>query len=339
MRFSSLAALAAALLAPFSAGAQTPFYQGKTIDLVVGFGVGGGYDLWARALSRFWGRHLPGQPNIVVRNMPGAGSFAAAGYIYAQAPKDGATIGMVFPGVTTEALFSQDDRRGYDPSKFNFLGSAQNYVPTCVARADAPVKSAKDLLTSELIGGGTAPGNMTYDFPTVANAVVGTKFKMVKGYTSGPDLMLAVERGELQATCSGWAIVKFKYPDILAGKTGLRVLLQGHMTGDPELNKAGVPLISTFAKNDADRRALDLFLSQNEYAGPFIAPPGTPPERVAALRRAFIETVEDPEFRAEAAKANIETRLTDGETVQALVAKAYASPKEVIARVKAALER
>ena len=315
------------------------FYADHTLNLMIGAPAGGVLDVPGRLVARHLARHIPGHPNIVSSNMPGAASNILGRHLFAQAPKDGSTIGMVFPGVTTEALFSQDDRRGYDPSKFNFLGSAQNYVPTCVARADAPVKTAKDLLTSELIGGGTAPGNMTYDFPTVANAIVGTKFKMVKGYTSGPDLMLAVERGELQATCSGWAIVKFKYPDILSGKTGLRVIVQGHMTGDPELNKAGVPLISAFAKSDADRQALDLFLSQNEYAGPFVAPPGTPPERVAALRRAFIETVEDLEFRAEAAKANIETRLTDGETVQKLVAKAYASPKEVIARVRKALER
>ncbi len=319
--------------------ATARFYAGANLNLIIGAPAGGVLDVPGRLVARHLAAHMPGHPNLVVSNMPGAASNILGRHIYAQAPKDGATIGMVFPGVTTEALFNDADQRGYDPGRFNFLGSAQNYVPTCVARDDAPIKTASDLFTTELIVGGTAPGNMTYDFPTVANAVVGARFKMVKGYTSGPELLLAVERGELQATCSGWAIVKYRYPDILMGKRGLRVILQGHMTGDPELNAAAVPLISSFAKSDEQRQALDLFLSQNEYAGPFIAPPGVPVERIAALRSAFIETMRDPEFLADAKTANIEVRPSGGQTVQDLVAKAMAAPAGAVAAIKAALAR
>jgi tripartite-type tricarboxylate transporter receptor subunit TctC len=315
------------------------FYADKTLNLIIGAPAGGVLDVPGRLVARYLSRHIPGRPNIISSNMPGAASNILGRHIFGQAPKDGLTIGMVFPGVATEALFNGDDRRGYDPSKFNFLGSAQNYVPTCVARADAPVQKAADLLTTDLIAGGTAPGNMTYDFPTIAKAIVGARFKMVKGYTSGPELMLAVERGELQATCSGWSIIKFKYPTILNPGSSLRPFLQGHMTGDPELNKASVPLISSLVRSENDLRALELFLSQKEYAGPFIAPPGVAVDRVAALRAAFIETTRDPDFLADAAKANIDVSATPGEEVQRLVARAYDSAPEVIARVKAALGR
>jgi tripartite-type tricarboxylate transporter receptor subunit TctC len=339
-RSCRFALLMIAVAAPASAqDAVARFYADKTMTFIVGAPAGGVLDVPGRLVARHLSKHIPGHPNIVSSNIPGAASNILGRHIFGQVPKDGLTIGMVFPGVTTEALFNGDDRRGYDPGKFNYLGSAQNYVPTCVARTDAPVKTAKDLLTTELIAGGTAPGNMTYDFPTVANAIAGARFKMVKGYTSGPELMLAVERGELQATCSGWSIIKFKYPTILGGKLGMKPFLQGHMTGDPELNAAGVPPVSSLATSAEDRAALELFLSQNDYAGPFIAPPGVPDERIAALRKAFMDTTRDPEFLADAAKANIDIKATSGEEVQRLVAKAYASPPAVIARVKAALER
>ena len=343
MRRGILAALPlAALIASAPARAQdgvAKFYADKNLNFIIGAPAGGVLDVPGRMVARHLSKHIPGHPNIVVSDMPGAASNILGRHIFTQAPRDGLTIGMVFPGVTTEALFDAKDTRGYDPSQFNYLGSAQNYVPTCVVRADAPVKTAADLLTHELIAGGTSPGNMTFDFPWIVNAIAGTRFKMVKGYKSGPDLMLAVERGEIQATCSGWSIIKFKYPSILEGRLGLRSLLQGHMIGDPDLNKAGVPLVSSLVKSEADRRALELFLAQNDYQGPFVAPPGVPAERVAALRKAFWDTARDPEFLADAAKANIDVKATSGEDVQRLVAKAYASPPDVIARVKAALAR
>ncbi len=329
MRFSSLAALATALLAPFSAGAQTPFYQGKTIDLVVGFGVGGGYDLWARALSRFWGRHLPGQPNIVVRNMPGAGSFAAAGYIYAQAPKDGTAVAIIARDAALGPLTGAAGAR-YDASKFTWIGTPSVEHAVCVAYGTAKVATAADLLTTELIVGDVGAGGSSRDYPLALSRMLGMKFKLVSGFNASADIFLAMERGEVEGMCESWDSVAARHSDWLAsGK--MRVLLQGGEKPLPAL--AGVPFIPDLAKSDDDRRALTFLYSGEGIGRPFIAPPGLPPERAQELRRGFDATMADPDFLAEAARLRLDAEPATGEHLQELVAALYATPRAVIDRV------
>jgi tripartite-type tricarboxylate transporter receptor subunit TctC len=310
---------------------------GKTINILIGAAAGGVLDTPARLVARHLTNHLPGKPAVVVANMPGAASNILARHLYLQAAKDGSVIGVTFPSIVLEPLLSNVDRRGYDPSKFNFLGSAQNYIPLCLVRKDSKVKSLGDLLTQDLITGGTASGSMTYEFPLVGNALAGTRFKLVKGYSGGPDLLLALERGELEATCVGWSNAKIKYPDLLKGTMPFTAFLQGSLRGDPELNAAGVPTMESLRVSPDQRSAIELFLSQNEYSTPFLVPPGVPEDRISALRSAFVRTVNDPSFLQEAKNLKLELSVSGGEDIQNLVAKAYRTPKTIVDLVRAAI--
>ncbi len=335
-------ALAAVLETP--AMAQTfdaaAFYKGKNVNILVASSTGGGLDTYARLVSRHFHKHIPGTPTMVVQNLPGAGGNIVANNIYNIAPKDGTTMGVTFPSVIVDPLLTEGVQRSYDATKFNYIGNAHSEVLVCLIRKDAPVSKIEDLRTTELIIGATAPGSTTADFPKIANGILDTKLKIVAGYKGSREVTMGIESKEVQGICGlGFSTVKVQYPDILTSNPFARIFAQEAMSGHPVLNKAGVPMMLSLARNDEERAAMQMFYGQNSFACPFILPPNVAPERVALLRKAFDETMKDPELLAEAEKMNIDVVPSDGETVTKIVNAMYATPPAVIARVKAALER
>lgn len=335
--FRSLSALA--LSCGLSAGAQAQsaaeFFAGKRITVIVGTSAGGGYDTYARMIARHMPRHIPGQPTFVVQNMPGAGSNVAAAYIQNVAPKDGTFIGAYQSGVVLEPLIGSRPIN-HDPSKAQFLGSANDDVYICVARADAPVKEFKDALTTEMVMG-ASNSSSTSDYPWVLNAVLGTKFKIVLGYQGSREISLAIEKGEAQGACGlAWPSISVTQPGVF-DSGAWKVILQTHATGHPQLNGKGVPLASAFARTDEDRAVLDFFFSQTRFGRPFAVADGVPADRVALLRKAFSDTMQDPQLREEAAKMRLDVDFVAGEVLQKLVAQIYAAPPAVVQRTRAAL--
>lgn len=329
----ALSCLASAVAAQETAGA---FFKGKQLTIVIGSSIGGGYDAYARLLGRHLGAHIPGNPTIVLQNMPGAGSNKAASYIYGVAPKDGTVMAAIFSGAILEPLLG-DKPVSHDPSKFNYVGSANNDVFLCVARSDAGVKSFADALVRPLTLAASAEGGSTRDFPTLLNHVLGTKFHVVTGYPGSREEILAVEQGEAQGQCGlGWSSLNTLRPDWIANGT-VRILAQEALKGHPTVSKLGVPLTLDFAKTAEDRQVLELVYSQEVFGRPFVLPPGVAAERVATLRQAFMATLRDPDLLEDAKTNLLDVDPISGEDVQALVAKAYATPSRIITRARDAM--
>lgn len=329
--------LFAAALASGSAAAQdvAAFYKGKQITIVVGSSTGGGYDTYARLIARYMGKHMPGNPSVIVSNKPGAGSNVAADHIYFVAPKDGTQIGALMGGAVVEPLFGLIPIK-HDPSKFQYLGSANNDVYICVARTDSPVKTFADVFMHEVITGASASSS-TSDFPTVLNNILGTKFKMVLGYTGSNEISLAIAKNEVQAVCGvAWPSYSVTNPGWFDNGFA-KVIVQLHVTGYPDLNKAGVPLAADFAKTPEQKAILELFFSQTIFGRPYVVAPEVPKDRVAALRQAFYDTLRDPDLGADAKKAGLDVDQVTGDDLQKIVAKIYAAPPDIIAKTKAAV--
>jgi tripartite-type tricarboxylate transporter receptor subunit TctC len=336
-------ALLAVCALVFSAGparAQNPvadFYRGKTLTIIAASAPGGGYDLYARTIARHIGKHLPGNPTVVVSNMPGAASNVAAAYIANAAPKDGTVMGAIFMGAVVEPLFGKGPRTTHDPSKFNYIGNANKDVYTCLARADAPVKTFGDVFDRELVIGASADGASTRDFPELLKNLLGAKFKIVAGYPGTRQINLAMERGEVQGVCGqSWSSVSSNYPAWFKEGT-VKVLAQEDSQGYPDLNKHGVPRTVEFAKTDDQRRILELIYSQTAFGRPYIVAAGVPAERVAALRKAFMATMTDPELKAEAARIKLDVDAIGGEELQQEIVKMYATPPDILEKARRAL--
>jgi tripartite-type tricarboxylate transporter receptor subunit TctC len=341
-RFKLFAATAAAaLLLPAVAQAQdslAKFYSGKSIDMIIGASPGGGFDLYARTIAKHMPDHLPGKPNFIPKNMPGAGTNKAAGYIYAVAPKDGTVIGAIFPGAVMDPLLGDKTHVQHDSTKLIYLGSANNEVGITVVRNDAPAKTFQDLFTKGMISAASASGGSSRDFPAALNNVLGTKIQLVTGYPGTKDMTLAIERGEVQGTGGYlWSTLKTQNPDWLPQAGKMRILVQEAVKGTAELNKMGVPVAIDFAKSDEDKQVLELIYGQLVFGRPYILPPGTPEDRVTALRRAFDATMKDKGFLADAAKARLTVDPVSGEEVQALVTKIYSAPDRIVQRAKEAM--
>lgn len=314
-------------------------YKGRSIDLVIGGDVGGGYDIYGRALARHMSKHIPGQPTIVPKNMPGAGSNKAADFLYNTAPKDGTVFGIVFPGALMTPLLDPGRGLKFDPPKFQFLGTANKEVRVCAFAANIPVKSFADAMKTEVILAASSDGGSTVDYPAVFNDVLGTKFRIVRGYKGTREITLAVERGEAQGLCGwAWSSLQSQVPHWLTNKSA-NIVLQNGMSTDPELDRMGVPTTWQFVKNQADRQLLDLMIGQQDIGRAFLLPPGVPAPVVAALRAAFDATMKDKNFLADAAKTKIEISTATGAEVQALVAKMYATPKPVVDRLIKAMKQ
>jgi tripartite-type tricarboxylate transporter receptor subunit TctC len=313
-----------------------PFFKGKQIAMIVGSSPGGGYDTYARLLARPFGNAIPGKPAVVVQNMSGAGSNRAAGYVYSVAPKDGTTIAAIFPGAVILPLLG-DVKVQHDPSKLIYLGSANSDVYVCYVRTDAPVKTYKDMLTKELIVGASNPGATTYDLPLLLNNVVGTKFRIVTGYPGSREIAIALERGEVQGACGiGWTGIEALHPDWFRDDK-IRVLVQLSNKGHADLNKRHVPLAAELARNDDERRVIELVFSQGLFGRPYVLPPGVPADRVAALRKAFVEALNDKDLRSDADKMHLDIDPIAGDELQKIVSNLYATPKPIVERARQAL--
>ena len=336
--FLSRAALIGAALTASPARAQTPaeFYAGKTIELYVGSSAGAGYDLYSRFLSRHWGKRIPGQPQIVVRNMEGAGSLRLASWLYNVAAKDATVVGSIVRGAAFEPLLSPTSAANFEPAKFGWIGSMNNEVSICAAWHASGVTRFEDVLARELVVGGNGPTSDTYQYAAVMNNVFGAKFRIVNGYPGGNEINLAMEKGEVFGRCGwSWSSHKFTHPTWYPQRK-VHVLVQQALVKHPDL--PDVPLASDFARTDEQRAILKLVFARQAMAWPFLTPPGVPADRLAALRRAFDETVADPEFLAEAGKGGYEIRPVKGADIEAIVAEAYRLPAAVVAATAAALK-
>jgi tripartite-type tricarboxylate transporter receptor subunit TctC len=325
---------AAALLMalPVAAGAQgaAESFKGRTVDIYTGYTVGGGYDLYTRLLARHIGRHLPGNPTVVPKNMEGAASLRLANWLYTAAPKDGTALGTIGRGTALDPLLGQPGAQ-FDGTRFTFIGSMNDEVSICVAWHTVPIKTFDDMMQREFLVGGTGPGDDTIQFPKVLVGVLGAKLKIITGYPGGNDAVLAMERGELQGRC-GWSYssVKAAHPDWLAEKK-IAILLQFGLAKHPEL--PDVPLITDLAKSEDQLRLLKFVFARQVMGRPYLAPPGVPPATVATLRRAFMETMADREFLTDAERAKFEINPVPGERIQQLVAELYKTPPELTKRL------
>lgn len=320
-------------LCPISLGhAQSPadFYKGKTIDLYIGYSAGGGYDVYARALARHMARFIPGHPTIVPKNMPGAGSLVLANWLYNVAAKDGTAFGTIGRGTAFDPLLGSTKAQ-FDADKFNWIGSMNDEVSVCVAWHTTGIATLEQVMQKELTVGGTGPAADTDQFPKVLNATIHTKFKIIAGYPGGNDIDLAMERGEVMGRCGwSWSSVIATHKQWFDEKK-INVLVQ------LSLNKHGdlpnVPLIMDFAKTGEARQIFKLVFARQPMGRPFLAPPGIPAERTAALRKAFMDTMKDPGFLAEAEKMQLEINPVSGDAVQEIMQEVYQTPKAIAAAV------
>jgi tripartite-type tricarboxylate transporter receptor subunit TctC len=326
--------LAAASLAPAQQEDVAAFFKGKTLRLMVGIGVGSGYDINARLLARHMAAHIPGQPAIIVQNQPGAGSLTMTNALYNSGPFDGTVMGASFNGMPTTPLLQPSGVR-FDPVKLSWLGSTNRETQVTYVWHTVPVESLEEVKTKELVVGAQAPGSTQYDYPMLVNHLFGFKFKVVTGYQSTSKINLAMESGEVQGTLANWSTLKALSSNWLAEKK-VRLIAQWALKKHPEL--ADVPLALDLAKTDADRQALMLALARLEYGRPFFLPPNVPAARLDALRRAFDATMKDPAYLAEADKLKIEVDPLSGEQVATLVEQVSRTPADTVARVRAAME-
>jgi tripartite-type tricarboxylate transporter receptor subunit TctC len=337
-------AVSFAAIAVFHASAQdqvAQFYKGRQINVIVGSSAGGGYDIYARLLSRHMPKYIPGNPAMVVANMAGAGSNAAAAYVYNVAPKDGTVIGALQNSAVLDALLDallgDTKRLRHDATKFVHLGSATIDHYVCIARADAEVKSFKDLLTRELIIGASQPGTSTRDFPAMLNNMTGSKIRLVSGYPGTREITLAIEKGEVKGLCGfSWSSLKAQRPDWLQSGF-IRLIVQEHDKGHPDISKMGVPLAVDFARTPENRRVMELIYSSETFGRPYMMSPGVPADRVAALRKAFMETMRDQELLAEAQRIGLVIDPISGEELQALAEKLFATPVAIVEQAKQAM--
>lgn len=333
----ALAAYAAAALWRPAAAADSvaDFYSGRQLSMIVGAAAGGGYDLLARVAARHLGRHIPGNPSIVVQDMPAAGSLAATNYIANTAARDGSVFALVQRGILLIKLMNPNGVR-FDIGKLNWLGSLAHETGISLAWHTAKVKTAQDLFKQELVVGGVVNVDPETT-PRLYNAILGTKFKIVLGYGGTPQVALAMERGEVQGTGDwSWSSIKKVKPDWLRDKK-VNLLLQGALEKDPEL--PNVPFALDFAKTEADRKVLQLFFTQKTVARPLIAPPGMPADRLAALRAAFGAMIKDPQFLADAERSKLEVSPIPAEAVEKIVSLIAGTPPDIIARYAKALAK
>jgi tripartite-type tricarboxylate transporter receptor subunit TctC len=326
----ALAAVAAALGAAAARAADpiADVYSGKSVQLVIGYAPGGGYDVYARALARYMGRHIPGNPSIVVQNMPGAGSIKAANYLYNIAPKDGTAFGGFSRGAFLDPLLGRADGVQYVAAKYGWLGSISNEVGVCAFRADSGVATWQDMQKKSYVIGSTGAGADSDVFPTVLRKMFGLPMKVVTGYHSAADVVLAITRKEVDGRCGwSWSSMMAWNKDLYQSKA-VNVALQ--LASQKLAELPDTPSIVEVAHDADQQAALKLILSRQTMARPYVAPPGIPPGRLAALRSAFDATMTDPDFLADAQRQDLEVRPVSGREADALITEIYASPPAVV---------
>ena len=339
MRRTAILALLAlsGLLMPHAAWAQdavADFYRGRTVTLIVGYSSGGGYDTYSRILARHLGKHIPGNPTVVVQNMPGAGSLKMANYLYNVAPKDGSTIGTFSRGMAMEPLIGGTNV-SFDSTKMTWLGSGTNETSVFVLWHTAPVKTWNDVVTKPFTVGGEGSGSDPDIYAALLKNAFGAKLKLISGYPGTAELAIAMERGEIDSRASwSWTSLKTLKPNWIAEKK-VNFPVQLNLTKGSDLQD--VPLITEFATSDQQRQMLKLILSRQEMARPYAAPPGIPDDRKAALRKAFDETWADPDLLAEMKARGQEVNPVSGAALDKLIAELYATPKAVVEETRKAI--
>jgi tripartite-type tricarboxylate transporter receptor subunit TctC len=334
-RIAAALAVAATLALPARAAGVEDYYKGRTVTLVIGYSVGGGYDLYARLVAAFLGRHIPGNPSVVPQSMPGAGSLKAANYIYSVAPKDGSVIGTFGRSMGLEPLLGSD--AAYDGTKFSWLGSVTNDVSLCVTWKTSPIKTWNDMLTRDFTFGGEGSGADPDVFALTLKNVFGAKVKLVTGFPGTNETTLAMERGEVDGLCGlSYSTVKGRHGAWLKDDA-LNLLVQAGIRKSPELPR--VPFLTDLATDPEKVQIVKFIVAPQGMARPFVAPPGIPDERKAALRAAFDATMRDKDFLAQAQLQDIDVNPVSGAEIDAMLKELYATPKDIIAKAAAAMSK
>ncbi|MPZ41635.1 MAG: hypothetical protein GEU95_27045 [Rhizobiales bacterium] len=333
----ALAAVMAAFIA--APAAAEDFYAGKSIELLIGAAPGGGYDIYGRALARHISRHIPGNPNVVPKNMPGAGGARAAGFLSNMAPKDGTVIANIMPGAVMDPMLAPKADKLFDPTQVMFIGNVNNGVRVCISGKHSKIRTFDDARKLKAVFGAGGANDSTRDYGYLHKKTTGAKWDLVTGYKGTRDLTIALERGEIDGFCGfDWASLKAQKPDWVRDKT-VNVLIQDSVEPMDELTKLGVPHVMKYVTDDTTRKVLELILSQTVFHRSFIAPPKTTPANLAILRKAFDATMKDPQFLADAEKLRIDVAPLSGERVQEVVRKLYESPPKVVDLARAAINR
>jgi tripartite-type tricarboxylate transporter receptor subunit TctC len=329
------AVLALATASAGGAGNVADFYRGRIVNMEIGYSPGGGYDLYARTVARFLGKHIPGNPTIVPKNMEGAGSLRLANWLYSAAPKDGTEIGTIGRGIAFDPLLGNPGAE-FDPLKLTWLGSANNEVSVCVSWYTSGITKFEDLYSKPMTDskpmtvGGTGGGSDTDVFPHVLNGVLGTKMKIVSGYPGGNNISLAMERGEVQGRCGwSWSSVVATHSDWIR-QHKINVLAQLSLSKHPDL--PNVPLIMDLAKTAEQKQILKVIFARQVMGRPYLAPPDLPSDRARALQQAFMDTMKDADFLAEAKQEKLEINPVPGAEVEQVLKDAYQTPKAVAAK-------
>jgi len=334
------AGLVGALLFAFAPidAISADYFAGKTINLIAGTDVGGGFSIYARVIGKHLGRHIPGNPAIIVRNMPGAGGATSANYLYRIAPRDGTTILSVSPNAILAKLMD-DTQTQYDPAKFHYLAGAERGVRLCMTFRHSKVKTFDDALTQRAVIGATSAGSPTREYAAMIKHATGAKFEIVSGYRGPPELFIAMERGEIDGTCGlDWSALKAQQPDWLRDKK-LNILVQGSIAPDAELAALGVPTPWGYIKDEIDRRAVELMVGfQQAFGKAYLAPPDVPADQIKILRTAFGAVLRDPELLAEAQRMRLDIVPQSGEDVQRVVENAYGAAPAVVERLRKIVE-
>jgi tripartite-type tricarboxylate transporter receptor subunit TctC len=327
----SIFCLISTLLASYISAplAQAQTQAGKTVTMIIGFGPGGGYDLWGRTVARHIGNFMPGTPTVVVQNMPGAGSYVAASWIYNIAPKDGTVLGIIARDAVLGPLTGAEGAR-FDPNKMSWLGTPATETNVCIANAKAEVKSVDDLMTKQLIIGDTGPGTGTRSYPLALSALLGMKFKIIAGFPSSSDVFLAMERGEVDGICESLDSVNGKRPTWISSGT-VRVLFHGGAEPNPHMK--GTPFVLDLIKDEQMRQEVKFLYAGQGIGRPFVAPPSLPADKLKMLREAFWATMKDADFADDAKKQKLELEPEDGAHLEKLIKEIYATPKPIVEKI------
>ena len=320
-------------MAPVHAQTAEDFFKGKTVSLYIGFAAGGSYDYFGRVAARYMGRHIPGEPTILVRSMPGAGSLQAAGFLYSQAPKDGTAWGIVTQTVALEEILGNPVVK-YKAAEFTWIGRLTSIVEVYYVWKTSKAKTIEDARLHDIPMAGTGTGSPSEGYPLLLNAFAGTKFKVISGYPGSTQGLLAMERGEVDGGLTSWNTLNRTKHDWIENHD-VNVLVQFTTKRHPQLHD--IPTLLEMATTDEGRRALAFYVSGAEMGRSLLAPPGVPPDRVAALRTAFDATMKDPEFLAEIERSGQEFQPGSGAEVEQLVKDVSSVPSAIVERVKAIL--
>ncbi len=320
-------------MAAFAAGAcaqpADQFYKGKTLVIYSGLSAGGAYSAYARMLERHIGKHIPGNPVTVMKVMEGANGLTLANWLYNVAPKDGLSIGIFHERIGLEPVVAPQGTM-FDGRKFDWIGSAAKQTSVCFTREQSPVKTVADAQRMAIPVGASAAAGSDSVMPRMMNTMLGTKFQIIQGY-GGADILLAIERGEVEGRCGfGWASLKTTRPDWIEQR---KINLIAQFSYKPHPDLKDVPLMMDLVTKPEDKRALQLVFATQEMGRPFTAPPGTPPDRLAILRKAFLAALEDPALVAEAQKQGLEIDPISGEEITQILVDLYDTPKEIVDRV------